>query len=206
MTPTEAGEPDPFRNRDDGAAGGEGLAHALEQLRDVQDLFASTRPPDDTLEAVAARLRDAAALLRPWTAPEADVRLGHRPDLPGRGNPLLPPFVVDGETRDSIHGRVRFTPYFLGGNGAAHGGTLPLFFDDILGRLSNAHGRSRARTAFLHVNYRMITPIGPELRFHAALEREEGRKRFVSGWLRDADDALLADAEGLFVVLLPGQP
>jgi hypothetical protein len=36
-------------------------------------------------------------------------------------------------------------------------------------------------------------------------EREEGRKRFLTGWVRDGD-VLVAEAEALFVALRPGQP
>ena len=65
--------------------------------------------------------------------------------------------------------------------------------------------RPPARTAYLHVNYRNITPIERELQLTARFDREEGRKRFLSGELRDGD-TLCADVEGLFVALRPGQP
>ena len=81
---------------------------------------------------------------------------------------------------------------------------MPLLFDDVLGRLSNSSGGPPARTAYLHVNFRRITPIGPELQVEATFDREEGRKRYLSGRLTK-DGVLLADAEGLFVVLEPGQ-
>ena len=74
-----------------------------------------------------------------------------------------------------------------------------------MGRLTNVAGRPRARTAYLHVNYRIITPIGVELHLDATVDRQEGRKIFASGRLRHGAD-LLADAEGLFIVLRPGQP
>jgi len=201
------GTPDPFQNRaPDAHTGGRPFATFLERLREVQDLVAQAAPPEDVLAEAEAALARVGDLLRPWAAPESRVPPGHRLDLPGRGNPLLPPFLIDEETADTVRGRVRFTPYFVGGNHAAHGGALPLFFDDILGRLSNAHGRAPARTAYLHVNYRRITPIGPELSFDARIDREEGRKRFLSGVLHDAGGHVVADADGLFVVLLPGQP
>ena len=104
-----------------------------------------------------------------------------------------------------MRGRVVFTRIYLGGNGAAHGGTVPLLFDEVLGRLNSSGGRSVGRTAYLHVNYRHITPIGRELELEATLDRIEGRKRFITGRLRDGD-TVVADAEGLFVELLPGQP
>jgi hypothetical protein len=50
-----------------------------------------------------------------------------------------------------------------------------------------------------------VTPTGRRLELDATLDRVQGRKRFVSGRLRDGTTAV-ADAEGLFVELLPGQP
>ena len=73
------------------------------------------------------------------------------------------------------------------------------------GRASGAGGRSRSRTAYLHVNYRQIAPVDQELQVDAAIDRIEGRKIFVSGRLLDGD-AVLCDAEALFVRLKPGQP
>ena len=63
-----------------------------------------------------------------------------------------------------------------------------------------------ARTAFLKVNYRRITPIDVELRYEASRDRVEGRKRWGTARLFDPAGELVADAEALFVELLPGQP
>jgi hypothetical protein len=49
------------------------------------------------------------------------------------------------------------------------------------------------------------TPIEPEWQLTARFDREEGRKRFLSGKRRDGG-RLCADVEGLFVALRPGQP
>jgi acyl-CoA thioesterase FadM len=66
-------------------------------------------------------------------------------------------------------------------------------------------GGPRQRTAYLHVNYRQIVPVNKELQVDAGVDRVEGRKIFVSGRLSDGD-AVLTDAEALFVLLKPGQP
>jgi hypothetical protein len=174
-------------------------------VRDVLDLVAGTNPPGDVQCVAEARLREVEELLRPFAADEATAPAGKRPDLPGRGSPLLLPLVIDSETSTELRGRVRFTRHFLGGGGAAHGGTIPLLFDEALGRMCNAEGRPRARTAYLHTNYRAITPVGPELAIDVTFDREDGRKRWLSARLFHGD-TLLADAEGLFVQLLPGQP
>jgi hypothetical protein len=63
-----------------------------------------------------------------------------------------------------------------------------------------------ARTAYLHVNYRRITPIGVELTFEATRDRVDGRKRWGSARIFDPAGALISDFDALFLELLPGQP
>ena len=171
----------------------------------MQDRLASTNPPEAALVETAERLEQLADLLEPWVVPERQQIAGTRIDLPSRGLALLPPFTTDEELDDRMTGRVVFRRFYLGGNGAAHGGALPLLFDEVLGHLANNGERPPARTAYLHVNYRHITPIDVELRLEASVDREDGRKRWVTGRLYDGD-TLLSDAEGLFVELRPGQP
>jgi acyl-coenzyme A thioesterase PaaI-like protein len=197
---------DPFANVTvDTERGGAPYARFLELFRTLQDTVVGSNPPEARWEEVSADVKAAIDLLEPWAAPEWQRPAGMRVDLPGRGNPLLIPFVWDDESEGHARGRVVFRPFHLGGNGAAHGGTLPLLFDDVLGRLANSVGGSIGRTAYLKVNYRKITPIGVELQVEATVDRIEGRKRWVSARLLD-QGTLIADAEGLFVELLPGQP
>ena len=94
----------------------------------------------------------------------------------------------------------------MGGNYAVHGGVLPLMFDSMFGMLIHAAGRPISRTGFLHVDYRKVTPIDTELTMRGWVARTEGRKAFVNAELRDADDNLLAEANGLMIQLLAGQP
>jgi acyl-coenzyme A thioesterase PaaI-like protein len=101
---------------------------------------------------------------------------------------------------------VRFPRFYLGGNGAAHGGAHSLLFDDVMGRVMNHHRSGVARTAKLTINYRRITPIEVELTYDVTVDRVSGRKRFGSGRLYDPSGAVVADCEALFLELLPGQP
>ena len=174
-------------------------------LREVQDLVAGSTPPDAVLTEVNALLLQAAAELRPWPAEDGLLPAGDWSGQQERANALLPQFVLDEASDDAIKGRVTFSRFHHGGGGAVHGGIIPLVFDHLMGRLTNVGGRARSRTAYLHVNYRMITPIGVELQMDATIDHQEGRKIFASGRLRHGAD-LLADAEGLFIVLRPGQP
>jgi acyl-coenzyme A thioesterase PaaI-like protein len=186
--------------------GGRQYGRLLEAFRLLQDRFSAACPPDGEVGAVADEIGALAERFLPWQAPERQTAAGTRLDLPGRGSPLLLPFVVDEWTDDRVRGRVTFRRFHLGGHGAAHGGTLPLLFDEVLGRLANSGDRPIARTAYLTVNYRRITRVGIEHHLEADVQRIEGRKRWVTGLLTDPDGTTVSDAEGLFVQLRPGQP
>jgi acyl-coenzyme A thioesterase PaaI-like protein len=178
--------------------------HAAQRL--FQDRLAGAAPAEDLTLRMAERLEEFAAELASYQVPEVERWDGWRPDLPGRGHALLPPYVIEHETESTLTARVTFTRFFLGGNGAAHGGAQPLLFDDLLGRVVNHHGVGVARTAYLKVNYRSITPIDEELQAEVSVDRIEGRKRWCSGRLTRRDGTLLADVDALFLQLLPGQP
>jgi acyl-coenzyme A thioesterase PaaI-like protein len=184
--------------------GGESYAELIEAVRLLQDRLCAADVPETVMAQVASRLRDIAALLAEYEVPEAKAPIGLRFDLPGRGHPLLPPFVVTEWTDDLLRADVVFGRYYLGGNGAAHGGSIPLLFDEVLGILANTAGPV-ARTAYLTTNYRHITRIGAPLRVEATVDKREGRKRYVAGRIYDGD-VVVSDAEALFVELRPGQP
>ena len=200
-------DPDPWRNRTrEAGRGGPAFGEFIEAVRLLQDRVTGARPPDDEVAALAARVQTLADELLPWQVSEWDAAVGTRQDLPGRGNPLLPPLIIDEWTAQRVVGRVVFRRFYIGGNGAAHGGTLPLLFDEVLGKLSNSGDRTVSRTAFLTVNYRRITRIGVEHTIVAEVARVEGRKRWLTARLYDEDRNVTADAEGLFLELKPGQP
>jgi acyl-coenzyme A thioesterase PaaI-like protein len=190
---------------DERTGGDDEFAQMIDALRLLQERITGTSPPRSLLAEMTEVFGDLAARLEPFAVPERRQVTGRRTDLPGRGQALVPVFHADVSSDHEVRGRLTFSRYYLGGNGAAHGGTIPLMFDEVLGRLANAGERSRSRTAYLHVNYRNITPIGVELRLEARFEREEGRKRYLSAVIYHGD-VLTADAEGLFVALRPGQP
>jgi len=55
-------------------------------------------------------------------------------------------------------------------------------------------------TAFLHINYRAPVYAGTTVELLCALDRVEGRKRFLKGTMHDATGTLLADGDCLFVI------
>lgn len=185
--------------------GGDALSRAVDALRVLQATMTAAAPDDASVwDEAAARLTALADLLAPHAVGEDRQVVGHRHDLPGRGQAMSPPVLVDEWDETHVLGRVTYSRFYLGGNGAVHGGALPLVFDEVLGRLANT-GRARARTAFLHVDFRSIAPVGVELVVRADVDREEGRKRFLSGTLHH-EGTLVAEATGLFVALRDGQP
>lgn len=176
----------------------------IDALRVLQNRITGSAPSEELAAEVSRTLTDLVVQVGAHAVDE-EGQIAGRIDLPGRAQALVPVIYLDERDEQHAAGRVTFGRFYLGGNGAVHGGAIPLVFDEVMGRLANTGGRPRSRTAYLHVNYRSITPIERELRLTARFDREEGRKRFLSGELRDGD-TLCADAEGLFVALRPGQP
>lgn len=176
----------------------------IDTLRVFLDQLAGAGLDETTAKALDQDLRDWTARLAPLRLEEAAQMFGRVQDAPGRGQVMSPAFTIVEQDATSLRARVTFNRYFLGGNNAAHGGAIALMFDEVLGGPANADVNTMARTAYLHVNYRSITPIGTELEVTARIVSIDGRKRIVRGELKDGD-RLCADAEGLFLELLPGQ-
>ncbi|WP_072690654.1 PaaI family thioesterase [Rhodococcus marinonascens] len=177
----------------------------VEGMRTLQDLAVSINAPDDVLAQAADQVEALGELLGRYVAPEGESPAGRSIQLPGRGSLLMLPWTVEKFGPDGVRSKGVFRRFHLGGNGAAHGGTLPLLFDDLMGMIVHAYGRPISRTAYLHVNYRAITPLDKPLTVEGSVDRVEGRKTFITARLTDGD-TLLADCEALMLELLPGQP
>jgi acyl-coenzyme A thioesterase PaaI-like protein len=183
----------------------EGFVEMIDALRVLQDRVTAAAPPADLVADVTKSLTELSARLQQHAVEEREQLTGHLTQFPGRAQTMSPVLVIDSHDEQHARGRVTYGRFYLGGNGAVHGGAIPLLFDEIMGRLANTGGRTPSRTAYLHVDFRSITPIERELRVEAHFESEEGRKRILRGTLYDGD-TLCAEAEGLFVALNPGQP
>jgi acyl-coenzyme A thioesterase PaaI-like protein len=186
--------------------GGPDYGRFVEAVRDLQDLARSADAPDEVVTEAAGLIEKVSELLAPYRADEWHAPSGRRVDLPNRGNILQVPMVLKKTVDGRIAGDAVFRRFYLGRNGAAHGGAVALLFDSVLGYTAYKLTESRyQRTAFLHVNYRNIAPVEKTLRVEAGIDRIDGRKIFVEGRLFDGD-TVLAEAEALFVRLKPGQP
>ena len=188
------------------ASPGPGFGRFVAAMRRLQDLAVSADPGDDVWDEAAERAAALVELLSPFAADEGEAPAGRTPDMPGMGSLLLPPWTLTRYSPDGVEMTGYFSRFHVGGNHAVHGGVLPLLFDHMFGMISHAAGRPISRTAFLHVDYRKITPIDAPLVIRGRVASTEGRKAFVSAELVDSDETLLAEGNGLMVRLLPGQP
>jgi acyl-coenzyme A thioesterase PaaI-like protein len=185
---------------------GPGFGRFVTAMRLLQDLAVCADPGDGLWDEAADRAEALAELLGPFQAAEGKAPAGRTPGLPGMGSLLLPPWTLTQYGPDGVAMTGYFSRFHVGGNMAVHGGVLPLLFDHIFGMISHAAGRPISRTAFLHVDYRQVTPIDVPLAIRGRVTSTQGRKAFVAAELVDSDETLLAEGNGLMVRLLPGQP
>jgi acyl-coenzyme A thioesterase PaaI-like protein len=186
--------------------GGPDYGRFVEAVRSLQDHARAVDAPDEVITKAAGLIEDINALLAPYWSDEWASPSGRRMDLPNRGNILQVPAELKKTDDGRVRGTARFRRFHLGRNGAAHGGSIAMLFDSLLGYTASKLTRSPyQRTAFLHINYRHIVPVETELQVDAGIERVDGRKIFVEGRLTDGE-VVLADGEALFVRLRPGQP
>ncbi|ODQ91674.1 thioesterase [Mycolicibacterium flavescens] len=185
--------------------GGAEYGDMIAALRGFLDDVAAAAPDTATTVALTEALTEWAARLAEVAVGERRQIFARRLDLPGRGQTMCPNFIPVAGDRQRVEGTVTFGRYFLGGGGAVHGGAIPLLFDEVLGRLASSGDRTPARTAYLHTDFRSITPVGEELVVRAWFVSEQGRKRILRAELMHGE-TLCAEAEGLFIELRPGQP
>jgi acyl-coenzyme A thioesterase PaaI-like protein len=182
------------------------LGRFVAALRRLQDLTVSTRPDDSTWATAVQHVENACALLDGHQVPETQAVAGRVLALPGLGHPLMPPWHLTESGPDGVVMKGHFTQAHVGGNQAVHGGMIPLFYDWLFGMVVSTADIPPTRTGFLHVDYRKITPIDQPLIARGRITEVDGRKYFIGASMTDADGALLSEASGLMVRLLPHQP
>lgn len=190
---------------DESEGSGDDYAQMIEAVRGFLDRLSCADPSRKAMRGIGSALAHWSLELDRSQVPERDRVFGRRGDLPGRGQTMSPKLEIREAGETTSRGTVRFGRYYLGRDGAAHGGSIPLIFDEILGHVAGAGGTRPVRTAYLHVNYRSITPIDRDLDMSARLISVTGRKYLVTGEMHDGP-VLCADAEALFVGVKPGRP
>lgn len=98
---------------------------------------------------------------------------------------------------DRIRGEVTLDRRHEGAPGFAHGGAVATVLDDTLGSVLMLLGRP-AVTGKLEVDYRHPAFLNRRFELEAWAERQEGRKVYIAGEMREGD-TLIAEARGLFV-------
>jgi acyl-coenzyme A thioesterase PaaI-like protein len=182
------------------------MARFMTAMRRLQDLAVSTDPDVALWNDSAEALEDVCARLEQHEAPAGVAPAGRVLNLPGNGHPIMPPWQVAASSPDEVTMRGHFSRFHVGGNGAVHGGVIPLFYDWHFGMVVSAAGRPDSRTAYLHVDYRKITPTDEWLTSRAWIDSVDGRKLFVRAEMTDADGNVLSEANGLMIKLLAHQP
>jgi acyl-coenzyme A thioesterase PaaI-like protein len=119
----------------------------------------------------------------------------------GWSNPLSPGLNMWVEGTEAW-GTVTCHHGYEGPPGFVHGGFVAAIFDQFLG-MAQIMGKSPGMTGTLTVRYHRPTPLNTELRLHADLQENVGRKTRVTGEMY-AGDTLTASCEALFV--RPRQP
>ena len=170
------------------------------------------RPIADEDIREAARAFEAAA-----TALEAAAAPGRRPrsqpdpvgspqdffptsPVIGFANPIAPPVVVE-LSEAGLEGSATFDYQYEGPPTCVHGGVIAMVFDELLGAANIAAG-CPGMTGTLTIRYRKPTPLRAPLRLEARVEGREGRKIRTWGGMFQGD-VLLAEAEGIFIELVP---
>jgi acyl-coenzyme A thioesterase PaaI-like protein len=175
----------------------------IDAFRDLQETLCLVAPPPAATLELTAAVADVTKRLKEFEAPEGH-RVARDREMGSDVHPMLVKYEATDTSDTSLAGTVTFNHAHMGGGGAVHGGVIPMLFDDLLGMFVSRRGQPNSRTAFLNVNYRSVTPVLRALRVDARIEKIEGRKTFVTGTISDGD-LVCAEAEALFVRLLPGQ-
>lgn len=174
-------------------------------VRALVDATIRTTVAPAELAAVAAQVEALAARLR---ASQLDGPAGVRYNaeghvwswgnaVVGERNALAPPLVVvkDAET-GAVCSEVVLGAAYEGPPGLVHGGVAAMLLDHVMGVTASAR-RQLTMTGTLTLRYHRGTPLGP-LRLEGRVEREEGRKIFVTADISDAAGVTVS-AEGTFI-------
>ena len=173
-------------------------------LRELVDLTIRTdvdldvvREAHAQLEAINERLRsrviDGAYGVR--VGPQGVRSWGNA--IMGVRNALAPPVTIhtDGVSRSwcdfTLGAAYEGPPTFV------HGGVTAFVLDHVFGAAAGADRRPRM-TGTLSLRYLRATPLG-RLRAEAHVDRVEGWKSFVVGWLGD-EEGPTVEAEGIFIL------
>lgn len=171
-------------------------------VRELQDAVRGNLAAPERLEQLAAQIDLVTRELRQAGTHDTMGTLTLGPGRKGGGQTMAPVYDVVESSPERVAGRVVFTRFHLGADGAAHGGALSMWADDILGRLALGLSEHLTRTAFLHLEFRKVVPIGVPSAFAAWLDHREERKRHLRCTL-SVEDVVAVEAHGLWLETVP---
>ncbi|WP_183092528.1 PaaI family thioesterase [Nocardioides stalactiti] len=116
----------------------------------------------------------------------------------GLRNPIAPPLDIRSDGEGRAWSDFRLGAAYEGPPGLVHGGVISLLLDQVLGHAVSTSGRP-GMTGTLTIVYRQGTPLG-DLRCEAWVDRRDGIKTWGKGRMLDADGAVTAEAEGIFIL------
>ena len=176
----------------------------LSEVAAFHDALVQANPSRAVLEHMTTSLAEMRTMLEDYAVDEHQRWYG-RGDVGGaKTQVLMPPLTFDHVDDVTLQAHTVVGAYFMGLNRAMHGGVISVLFDTAMGRLAMGTTLRVCRTAYLTTHYREITPIGERLELCARVDSVEGRKRYISAQLWH-EDTLCAEADALFVEMLPGQ-
>jgi acyl-coenzyme A thioesterase PaaI-like protein len=126
------------------------------------------------------------------------VVLGYGNAVVGVRNPIAPPLVIKTEPDGRTSSEFELNALYEGPPGCVHGGVVALVLDQVLGE-SPAAGGTPGMTGTLTLRYGQPTALG-KCSAAAWIDRREGVKTIVKGWLRNADGEITVEAEGIFIL------
>lgn len=176
----------------------------LSAVRGFQNAVVQANPTPQQLAQMTGSLRQMQAVLEAQALPEDQRWYGRGSSRTGKLQLVTPELTVEYMDDSRIEAHTVAGEFFLGMNSAMHGGVVAAIFDSLLGRMSSGLEARVSRTAYLTTNFKAITPLNQRLDLVASLDSVQRRKRFVSGQIWH-DGVLCAEAEALFIELLPGQ-
>ncbi len=119
----------------------------------------------------------------------------------GAENPLSLGFRPEHTDSRTLRSAITFAPAHQGGPALSHGGVIATALDEALGRAACVAVGSHAVTARLELKYIAPASVEGQYEVHAHVDSIDGRRVRVSGTLRGADGAPIAEATGLWITV-----
>lgn len=178
------------------------------KLRGLNEAVLRTTVAPESIEKAQRLIEEATALLDSERIPEDNFGVvvtstgrvrGYGNAVVGLRNALaVPVTVVQDREEGSASAEFYLNGLYEGPPGRVHGGVSALILDQVFGEACAAGGPP-GMTGTLTLRYRRPTLLG-QCSAKAWVDRRDGIKTIVKGWLKDAEGTVCVEAEGLFIV------